>query len=88
MANIGKVLIELPSIRDESAESMMARNEFDVTSAQVLALIEKSNCSSYDCEFIALAQYLNVQFVTQNKKILQEFPSITIPVVDFIGQKI
>ena len=88
MANIGKVLIELPSIRDETAESMMAWNEFDVSSAQVLALFEKSNCSSYDCEFIALAQYLNVQFVTQNKKILQEFPSITIPVVDFIGQKI
>ena len=71
----------------ESAESIMARNEFDVPSAQVLALVAKSNCSSYDCEFIALAQHLNIQLVTQDKKILGEFSSIAISVVDFIGQK-
>ena len=71
----------------ETAESMMARNEFDVSSAQVLALIEKSNCSSYDCEFIALAQHLDIQLVTQDKKVLREFPSIAIPVEDFIAQK-
>lgn len=72
----------------ETAESMMARNEFDVSSAQILALIEKSNGSPYDCEFIALAQHLDIQPVTQDKKILREFPSIAIPVVDFIAQKI
>ncbi len=71
----------------ETAESIMAQNEFDVSSAQVLALVEKSNCSSYDCEFIALAQHLNIKLVTQDKKVLREFPSVAIPVVDFIGQK-
>ena len=64
----------------------MAQNEFDVSSAQVLALIEKSNCSSYDCEFVALAQHLNIQLVTQDKKVLREFPSVAIPVLDYIGQ--
>lgn len=71
----------------ETAESIMARNEFDVSSAQVLALIEKSDCSSYDCEFVALAQHLNIQLVTQDKKVLREFPSIAIPVVDYIAQE-
>jgi hypothetical protein len=68
------------------AESIMimARNEFDVSSAQVLALLAKSNCSSYDCEFIALAQYLNFPLVTQDKKILREFSPITISIADFI----
>ena len=68
----------------ETAESSMADNEFDVSSAQVLALVDKSNCSSYDCEFIALAQHLNIPLVTQDKKVLREFPSISNTVADFI----
>ena len=48
----------------ETAESIMVNNEFDVSSAQVLALVAKSNCSSYDCEFIALAQHFNIPLVT------------------------
>ena len=55
--------------------------------AQILTLVEKSNCPSYDCEFVALAQYLNIKPVTQNKKVLREFPSVAIPAVNFIGLK-
>lgn len=68
----------------ETAESIMLNNEFDVPSAQVLALVAKSICSSYDCEFIALAQHLNIPLVTQDKKILREFSSIAISVADFL----
>ncbi len=68
----------------ETAESTMANNEFDVSSAQVLSLVAKSNCSSYDCEFVALAQHLNISLVTQDKKVLREFSSISISVSDFI----
>jgi predicted nucleic acid-binding protein len=68
----------------EMVESIMARNEFDVSSAQVLALVANSNCSSYDCEFIALAQYLNIPLVTQDKKVLREFSPIAISIADFI----
>jgi len=67
------------------AESIMAQNEYDISSSQVLALVEKSNCSAYDCEFIALANQLNVQLVTQDKKVLKEFPSSTTSVSDFIS---
>lgn len=65
------------------AESIMANNEFDIPSSQVLALVDKSNCSSYDCEFVALANQLNIQLVTQDKKLLNEFPSTAISVSDF-----
>jgi len=67
------------------AESIMAHNEFDVSSTQVLALVNKSICSSYDCEFVALAHHLNTRLATQDKKILKEFPSTAITVSDFIS---
>ena len=68
----------------EAAETIMAQNEFDVTSSQVLALVNESNCSSYDCEFVALANHLNTQLVTQDKKVLREFPSTAISIKDFL----
>ncbi|KAF3984010.1 MAG: type II toxin-antitoxin system VapC family toxin [Methylococcales symbiont of Hymedesmia sp. n. MRB-2018] len=68
----------------ETVESIMAHNEFDIPSAQILTLVNKSNCSSYDCEFVALAQYLNISLVTNDKKVLREFSSVATSVVDFI----
>jgi len=68
----------------EAAETIMAQNEFDVTSSQVLALVNESNCSSYDCEFVALANHLNTQLVIQDKKVLREFPSTAISIKDFL----
>ncbi len=69
----------------EQAESIMSNNEYDVSSSQVLALINDSNCSSYDCEFIALAHHLNTRLVTQDKTLLKEFPSTAISVSDQLG---
>jgi predicted nucleic acid-binding protein len=70
----------------ETAESIMVNSEFDVSSSRVLALVEESNCSSYDCEFVALAHHLNTQLITQDKKILKEFPSTAISIADFLRQ--
>jgi len=69
----------------DQAESIMSNNEFDVSSSQVLALVNESNCSSYDCEFVALAHHLNTRLVTQDKKLLKEFPSTAIAVSDYLG---
>jgi predicted nucleic acid-binding protein len=62
----------------EMAESLMSEHEYDATSTQVLSLVNESNCSSYDCEFVALANYLGVKLVTQDKKVLREFPSVAV----------
>jgi len=69
----------------EAAEAVMAQNEFDVTSSKILALVNESDCSSYDCEFVALANHLNTRLVTQDKKVLREFPSIAISIKDYLS---
>jgi len=63
---------------------MIVQNLYKVSSSQVLALVEKNSCSSYDCEFVALAQCLDTKLVTQDKKILKEFPSTAISIADFL----
>ncbi len=70
----------------DTAESSIIQNEYDVSSPQILALIDESNCSSYDCEFVALAHHFDTKLVTQDKKILNEFPSTAISVSDFLSQ--
>ena len=69
----------------ETAESIMIHNEFDISSSQVLALVDKSSCSSYDCEFIALARHFNARLITQDKKLLRAFPSTAVSVASFIS---
>ncbi len=71
----------------DSAELLMTDNEYTVSSSQVLSLVTKSTCSSYDCEFIALAQHLNSKLVTQDKKVLREFPSYAMSINEFIASK-
>ena len=58
------------------AEEFMERREFHVDTRQVLEFVSSSNCSSYDCEFIALAKILNLKLYTSDKKVLKEFPDI------------
>ncbi len=70
----------------DTAESIIIQNEYDLSSSQVLSLIDESNCSSYDCEFVALAHHFDTKLVTQDKKILKEFPSTAISVSDFLSQ--
>lgn len=57
------------------AESLLAGAEFEVDSSAVLELVRDSDCSAYDCEFIALAIQLNTKLVTVDKKLLREFPT-------------
>ena len=57
------------------AELLMSENEFLVKSSDVLSLVKDSNCSAYDCEFVALAKNFKSTLVTTDKKILSEFPS-------------
>lgn len=61
----------------QQAETLLKDNEFEISSAHILQLVNSSNCSSYDCELVALAQHLDVQFITTDKQILREFPAIT-----------
>lgn len=57
------------------AKSLLAGSEFEVDSRAVLELVRDSNCSAYDCEFVALAMKLNTKLVTADKKLLKGFPT-------------
>lgn len=56
------------------AESLLEGAEFEVESSAVLELVRDSDCSAYDCEFIALAMKLDTKLVTMDKKLLRAFP--------------
>jgi predicted nucleic acid-binding protein len=60
----------------EQAESLLGDDEYEVPSAHIMQLVNLSACSSYDCEFVALAGYLGVPLITADKKLLREFPDI------------
>ncbi|RIK29294.1 MAG: VapC toxin family PIN domain ribonuclease [Anaerolineae bacterium] len=64
---------------------LMLEHERFVSSNLVLELVAISKCSSYDCEYIALAKEMNLNLVTFDKEILQEFPQIAISPKDFIA---
>lgn len=64
--------------RQNEAESLLLGSEFEVDSQAVLELVRDSNCSAYDCEFVALAIKLNTTLVTMDKKLLQAFPKRTL----------
>ena|SRR5664279_3287760 len=76
-------LAEALVLQDE-AEVLMTDQEFTVTSIQVLTLTDSSTCSAYDCEFVALAKQHSVKLVTQDKKILREFPNVAVSLDDFL----
>ena len=82
-ADILEFSIALQAI--EEAEQLMGSKEFEVNSTQVLSLVSDSSCSSYDCEFVALADDLDVKLLTFDKKILKEFPEIGASPEDFIA---
>ena len=55
------------------AEALLSGREYEMDSYDVLALVRKSDCSAYDCEFVALAVRLGIRLVTMDKKVLRGF---------------
>ena len=62
------------------AESLLAGCEFEVESRKVLELVRDSDCSAYDCEFVALAMRLDTKLFTLDKKLLRAFPNYAVSI--------
>ena len=67
----------------ESAMGLLRGREYQAASYEVLRLASESNCSAYDCEFIAVANDLKIPLVTVDKKLLKEFPSVAVSLKNF-----
>lgn len=61
------------------AEERLAEREFFVPSPLVLRLASESGCTAYDCEFVAVARELGVKLVTQDARVLKQFPKLAVP---------
>lgn len=70
-------------IMDEAHALMMEHERF-VSSNLVLELVSTSNCTSYDCEYIALAKEMNINLVTFDKQVVGAFPGIAVFPKDFV----
>jgi len=67
-----------------SAEEQMDNHEHLVDSGAVIQLALDSGCSTYDCEFVALAEAVGVPLITGDRRIVERFPKIAQPLPDFI----
>ncbi len=65
------------------AESLVEDREFPPDSARILRLVADSNCSAYDCEFVALAQELSTYLVTSDKRLIRAFPETAVALETF-----
>lgn len=50
-------------------------------SRRVLELVRDSECSAYDCEFVALAMTLGTKVITMDGKMLRSFPGTAVALV-------
>jgi len=69
----------------QEAELLLQGREYGVSSLRVLDLAAASRCSAYDCEFVALAQDLDVPLVTADKKVLTAFPETAVSMNAFLS---
>ncbi len=60
------------------AHALLQGREHDVEDAAVLRRATESGCTSYDCEFVALAEGLAVPLVTFDRQVLEAFPATAI----------
>ncbi len=55
-----------------------------VEDRHVVDLAVRSGCSGYDCEYVAIAEILDVRLLTWDKQILRQFPKKAITPEDFL----
>ena len=70
----GTLTFEQAYAIQREAEALLSSKEYEIDSYAVLELVRKSDCSAYDCEFVALAVQLGIRLATMDKKVLRNFP--------------
>ncbi len=66
------------------AEFLFFKKEYTVPSANIMELVRQSDCSAYDCEYVALAHDLKVPLLTADKKVLRNFQLTAISLEKFL----
>ena len=66
-------------------ERWMSGREYALDSDHVLRLVSTSRASSYDCEFVALAEHLGVPLVTNDRRLRKAFPGVAVTLGEFLA---
>jgi len=67
------------------ADDILGGREGEADWRDVLELAFRSKCSTYDCEYVALASTLGVPLVTTDRGILKAFPELAMTPAAFLG---
>lgn len=59
----------------DNAGRLVGTIEPEASAEEILRLAVNSGCSAYDCEFVALAQKLNIPLLTFDRLLLRSFPT-------------
>ena len=78
----GTLTFEQAHALQSEAEDLLHGAEYEVDSRSVLELVRDSECSAYDCEFVALAVKLGTKLVTMDGKVLRSFPNIAVALTE------
>lgn len=62
----------------KDAEAIIGENEFDVQIERIMNVAHRTQCSAYDSQYVALAEDLNFQLFTYDKKVLTTNPNLAI----------
>ena len=69
----------------QEAMLLMQGRAYEIVPSQVLEQAATSDCSAYECEFLALAEDLGIPLVTVDKKVLKAFPGIAVSPDEFLA---
>ena len=71
--------------RLDAAESLVRGRECLADGGRVMELVEGSSCSAYDCEYVAVAEALDVPLATHDRAVLADFPGRARAPVEVVG---
>src|SRR5690349_3367905 len=74
----GFITFEQATESVKEASMIFEDHELDADVETVFSFVRKSQCSPFDCQFVALAYQLGIRLLTYDKQILREFPDIAI----------
>ena len=78
----GMTLPRAKEIMDNAFQTLEHR-QINPSFEIILDLIAESDCTAYDCEFVALARQLSIQLVTADRQLLKAFPDCAISLEEF-----
>ncbi len=79
----GNLTLNQAAAAMDRAVTLIGGREGPVDSRDVLALAQRSGCSTYDCEYVALAVALGANLVTSDKAVLKAFPAVAVSLEKF-----